>query len=107
MDTLTLGMNAIYVDSKGHQKAAFIAATSDSIKNDSRMESLTEGYFNIFVYTPTGRLYFREGVPGFETAADIPDYTIDGELRSCLYPVNYTIPVVEPKAEATETPTEA
>lgn len=90
---LALGHNAIYVDSKGHQKVALIIGTSQSIAEGTNLDTIPEGHFNIIVTSASGRQYAKKAVPSATTASSIDDYYDKNKnLVSVLYPLDSEIP---------------
>jgi len=88
MTQYLVGETVQYVDTKGNVKAAIITATHDTIRDfDPELEEdqiiqPAEGFAHIAIYGLSDLFHTqpRAQVPFEETAQDIPDFTIDGEL---------------------------
>lgn len=94
---LALGHNAIYVDSKGHQKVALIIGTAQSIAAGTNLKTIPDDHYNVLVTSGSGRQYVKAAVPSAVTAASINDYyDTNKNLVSVLYPLDSEIPTHTP-----------
>ena len=78
------GTSGTYTSSTGHQKAAIVIATHDSIDPEGGILQPSEGHVHIVIYAftadPAHPWITRPDVPLREVAESIPDFTIDGQL---------------------------
>jgi hypothetical protein len=77
--TIPLSTPGVYVSAEGLEKAAVVVNTVESTKEGGKIESPNPGYVHLLVFT-LGGVSTRINIPLEETAALIPDHTVDGEL---------------------------
>lgn len=74
---IKLGQAVTYIDSKGHEKAAIVIGTPESVVEGTSLSPLEDGQLNLFVIAPHRGPYNRLNVPSAESASDL-----DGEAAS-------------------------
>jgi hypothetical protein len=74
-----LGRSGVYVSASGLEKAATVVNTVESTEPGHSIEVPNPGYVHLLVFTLKG-VSTRLNIPLEETAALIPDHTVDGKL---------------------------
>lgn len=84
--TFPLGKTVTYYsESKGEPKLAIITANSSTIVKDGGLPELSDNHYAIAVFSPTGSIYPKFGVPDFSAEGINKDeYTIDGKPRGVI-----------------------
>lgn len=75
-----VGLPVLYINTEGHERAATIIGTHDSIEiANGRVPQPEQGYFHLVVFSFSGPMY-KLDVPHEAVAQTIPDHTIEGKL---------------------------
>lgn len=79
--SVRVGTTGVYVSTNGHEKAAQVIATHESVSAEGDVLQPPEGHVHVVIFALTAQHHIvRVDVPLRETAESIPDYTIDGKL---------------------------
>jgi hypothetical protein len=98
-----LGKFAEYVDTKGHAKLALIIAVPGQIKSGSTLTPLEEGFVNVDVFSPSGSVYARQGVPLESKAKELDQYqNADGTLHNYVRAISDFTAAAAAAAESKE-----
>lgn len=79
-----IGQSVVYVSTEGHQKAAFVTATHETVTPGTDLDNtvpLSEDQVHLFVLSPSGFHGPRFQVPYYESVKDMGDFAKGGYFK--------------------------